>query len=68
MKRRYIWTCVLGIVGAYINSKGESLFSQPVLLGFVGGAAIGFVVGLLLEKMQKKKRKGLQGRRRCFPP
>jgi hypothetical protein len=56
MKRRYVWACVLGIVGAYINSKGEPFFSQPVFLGLVVGAVIGLVVGLLLERLREKKR------------
>lgn len=52
MKRRYLWAGILGVVGGYINSKGESLFSKPVLLGFLGGLIVGFIAGLLLEKRQ----------------
>jgi hypothetical protein len=57
MKRRYLWACILGVVGGYINSKGESLLSEPVLLGFLGGAIVGFIVGLLLDKRQQKARR-----------
>jgi len=56
MKRRYLWACILGVVGGYISSKGESLFSEPVLLGFFGGAILGFIVGFLLEKWQQRTR------------
>jgi hypothetical protein len=54
MKRRYLWACILAVGGGYINSKGESLFSKPVLFGVLGGLILGFLVGLLVEKRGRK--------------
>jgi hypothetical protein len=55
MKKRYAWASILGIAGGYVFSKGESLASEPVFLGLLGGLVFGFVIGLLLEHRQRKK-------------
>lgn len=53
MKKRYLWSLILGVVGAYTSSKGEALFSEAVLLGLFGGTIVGFMLGFLLEKREK---------------
>lgn len=50
MKRRYVWMCAIAIVRACVSSKGEALFSEPVLLGALGGAVIGLAAGIAVER------------------
>ena len=55
MKKRYIWASIVGIVGAYISSKGEPLLSTPVLRGLVVGAVLGFAIGIVVERYNRKE-------------
>ena len=53
----WIWTGVLAFLGYSIGAKGAIENNADELIGLIGGAALGFVIGWSLQRYDEKRKR-----------